>query len=62
MKRSPQNLAPSLGAFFVVRLLRELARLLGFPMAQPIPVRVRRRDDIRRTSRRGDLDVRRRIR
>ena len=43
MQISPQMLAPSFrSALFVGRLLKALAGLLGFPIAQPIPVRVRR--------------------
>lgn len=42
MKTSPQRVAPSFGAFFVRRLLKKLASLLSFPIAEPIPVTVRR--------------------
>ena len=48
MHTSPQTAAPSFGALFVVRLLRGLATLLGFPIFEPIPVRVRRRPHARR--------------
>ena len=43
MKERPQmRMTPSLGVFFIAPLptwLEALARLLGFPIAQPIPVR-----------------------
>ncbi len=43
MRSRPQNLAPSFsGALFIARLLKGLARLLGFPIAQPVPVTVHR--------------------
>lgn len=39
MKTSPQYAAPCAGALFVVRLLKTLATILGFPVCEPIPVR-----------------------